>query len=62
MKKIVLLLGLLTTFSMVPAQLLKKLKDKVDNKVNKKVDDAVNGKKDDNNFSHYLLMLGKSNV
>jgi len=45
MKKIVLLLGLLTTFSIVQAQLLKKLKDKVDNTVNKKVDDATNGKK-----------------
>ena len=45
MKKIVLLLGLLTSFSIVQAQLLKKLKDKVDNTVNKKVDDATNGKK-----------------
>ena len=45
MRKIVLLLGLLTTFSIVEAQLLKKLKDKVDNTVNKKVDDATNGKK-----------------
>jgi len=45
MKKIVLLLGLLTSFSIVQAQLLKKLKDKVDNTVNKRVDDATNGKK-----------------
>jgi outer membrane protein OmpA-like peptidoglycan-associated protein len=43
MKKIVLLLGLLTTFSIVQAQLLKKLKDKVD----KTVDDATKGKKDE---------------
>ena len=47
MKKIVLLLGLLTGFSMVQAQLLKKLKDKVDKTVDKKVDDATNGKKDE---------------
>src|ERR1044072_7117758 len=47
MKKIVLLLGLLTTFSIMHAQLLKKLKDKVDKTVDKKVDDATNGKKDE---------------
>lgn len=43
MKKIVLLLGLLTTFSIVQAQLLKKIKDKVD----KTVDDATKEKKDE---------------
>ena len=47
MKKIALLLGLLTTFSIVQAQLLKKLKDKVDKTVDKKVDDATSGKKDE---------------
>jgi outer membrane protein OmpA-like peptidoglycan-associated protein len=47
MKKIVLLLGLLTTFSIVQAQLLKKLKDKVDKSVDKTVDDATKGKKDE---------------
>jgi outer membrane protein OmpA-like peptidoglycan-associated protein len=47
MKKMVLLLGLLTTFSIVQAQLLKKLKDKVDKTVDKKVDDATSGKKDE---------------
>ena len=47
MKKIVLLLGLLTNFSIVQAQLLKKLKDKVDKTVDKTVDDATKGKKDD---------------
>lgn len=46
MRKIVLLLGLLTTFSIVQAQLLKKLKDKVDKTVDKTVDDATMGKKD----------------
>ncbi|MFI5130418.1 MAG: hypothetical protein ACHQFX_10525, partial [Chitinophagales bacterium] len=43
MKKIVLLIGMLTTFSVVEAQLLKKIKDKVD----KKVDDATSGKKEE---------------
>lgn len=48
MKKIVLLLGLLLTiYSIVEAQLLKKIKDKVDKTVDKKVDDATSGKKDD---------------
>ena len=47
MKKIVLLLGLLTTFSFVQAQLLKKLKDKVDKTVDKTVDDVTKGKKDE---------------
>ena len=47
MKKIVLLLGLLTAFSIVQAQLLKKLKDKVDKTVDKTVDDATKGKKDE---------------
>jgi outer membrane protein OmpA-like peptidoglycan-associated protein len=47
MKKIVLLLGLLTTFSFVQAQLLKKLKDKVDKSVDKTVDDVTKGKKDE---------------
>jgi hypothetical protein len=38
MKKILLLLGLLfTTYSIVQAQLLKKIKDKVDKTVDKKV-------------------------
>ncbi|HEV8507739.1 MAG TPA: OmpA family protein [Chitinophagaceae bacterium] len=46
MKKILLLLGLLTTYSIVEAQLLKKLKDKVDKTVDKTVDDATKGKKD----------------
>jgi outer membrane protein OmpA-like peptidoglycan-associated protein len=48
MKKITLLLGLLTTYSIVEAQLLKKLKDKVDKTVEKKVDDATSGKKSEN--------------
>src|SRR5438045_2131529 len=48
MKKIILLATLFIAVHFTQAQLLKKLKDKVDNKVNKKVDDAVNGKKDDN--------------
>ena len=47
MKKIVLLLGLLTTFSIVQAQLLKKIKDKVDKSVDKTVDDVTKGKKDE---------------
>jgi outer membrane protein OmpA-like peptidoglycan-associated protein len=47
MKKIVLLLGLLTTYSIIEAQLLKKIKDKVDKTVEKKVDDATSGKKDE---------------
>ncbi len=47
MKKILLLLGLLATYSIVEAQLLKKLKDKVDKTVDKKVDDATSGKKDE---------------
>src|ERR1043166_8993427 len=47
MKKIGLFLGLLTTFSIMHAQLLKKLKDKDDKTVDKKVDDATNGKKDE---------------
>ena len=47
MKKVVLLLGLLTSFCIVQAQLLKKIKDKVDKTVDKKVDDATNGKKDE---------------
>jgi len=42
---------LLVTIHFTQAQLLKKLKDKVDNKVNKKVDDATSGKKDDNTNS-----------
>ena len=41
MKKIVLLIGMLTTFSVVEAQLLKKIKDKVDKKVDKTADDAT---------------------
>jgi OmpA-OmpF porin, OOP family len=41
------LLGLLTTYSIVEAQLLKKIKDKVDKTVDKTVDDATKGKKDD---------------
>jgi OOP family OmpA-OmpF porin len=52
MKKIILLLMLLVPAYFVQAQLLKKIKEKVDNKVNntvdKKVDETVNGKKDDN--------------
>ena len=52
MKKIILLLLVFACMHLAQAQLLKKLKEKVDNKVNntvdKKVDDAVNGKKDDN--------------
>src|SRR4029453_3217600 len=47
MKKIILLVGLLTTYSIVEAQLLKKIKDKVDKTVDKKVDDATSGKKDE---------------
>jgi len=47
MKKIVLLLGLFTAFSFAHAQLLKKLKDKVDKSVDKTVDDATKGKKDE---------------
>jgi len=47
MKKIVLLLGLLTTYSIMQAQLLKKIKDKVDKTVDKKVDDATAGKKEE---------------
>lgn len=46
MKKILLLLGLLTSFSIAQAQLLKKLKDKVDKTVDKTVDDATKSKKD----------------
>jgi outer membrane protein OmpA-like peptidoglycan-associated protein len=48
MKKILLLFGLLTTYSIVEAQLLKKIKDKVDKTVEKKVDDATSGKKGEN--------------
>jgi len=47
MKKIDLLLGVLTTFSFVEAQLLKKLKDKVDKSVDKTVDDVTKGKKEE---------------
>jgi len=51
MKKIFFLLVTLFCLHITQAQILKKLKEKVDNKVNntveKKVDDAVNGKKDD---------------
>src|SRR5437867_7512833 len=51
MKKLILLATLLIAVHFTQAQLLKKLKDKVDNKVNKKVDDATSGKKDDNTNS-----------
>jgi outer membrane protein OmpA-like peptidoglycan-associated protein len=47
MKKIILLLSLLTTFSIVQGQLLKKIKEKVDKKVDKTIDDSANGKKDE---------------
>jgi OmpA-OmpF porin, OOP family len=55
MKKTILLLMLLVPAYFLQAQLLKKMKEKVDNKVNntvdKKVDETVNGKKDDNSNS-----------
>src|SRR5256885_16863677 len=51
MKKLILLATLLIAVHFSQAQLLKKLKNKVDNKVNKKVDDATSGKKDDNTNS-----------
>jgi len=46
MKKITLSMVLLISFSIVDAQLLKKIKDKVDKTVDKTVDDATKGKKD----------------
>ncbi|HET9826062.1 MAG TPA: OmpA family protein [Chitinophagaceae bacterium] len=56
MKKIILLAILLIPACVIQAQLLKKIKEKVDNKVNntvdKKVDETVNGKKDDNSKSN----------
>ena len=61
MKKIVLLLGLLTTFSIVQAQLLKKLKDKVDKTVDKTVDDATKGKKDEKGSGETNENTGASN-
>jgi len=45
MKKIVLLLVMLTIFFGAQAQLLKKIKEKVDKTVDKKVDDAMSGGK-----------------
>lgn len=52
MKKIVLLMMMLIPAYLLQAQLLKKMKEKVDktvnNTVDKKTDEAVNGKKDDN--------------
>jgi OOP family OmpA-OmpF porin len=61
MKKIVLLLGLLTTFSFVQAQLLKKIKDKVDKTVDKTVDDATKGKKDKEGSGGTTETTGGSN-
>lgn len=56
MKKLMLLASMLAFAFLSQAQILKKIKEKVDNKVNstveKKVDDAVNGKKDDNTNSN----------
>src|SRR5687767_10048780 len=48
MKKIILLAILLISAHFMEAQILKKLKQKIDNKVDKTVEDAKNGKKDDN--------------
>jgi len=48
MKKLLLLATLLIAVTLTQAQLLKKLKDKVDNKINKTVDDATSGKKPEN--------------
>jgi OmpA-OmpF porin, OOP family len=52
MKKLIFLLSALACIHLTQAQILKKIKEKVDNKVNntvdKKVDDVMNGKKDDN--------------
>ena len=56
MKKIILLASVLVFTHCIQAQLLKKLKEKVDNKINgtveKKVDDATKGNKDDNSGSN----------
>ncbi len=48
MKRIFLLVSLLAIFSVAEAQLLKKIKDKVDKTVDKKMDDATKDKKDQN--------------
>jgi len=47
MKKMILLVPVLVCVYFTEAQFLKKLKEKVDNKVNKTVDDATSGKKND---------------
>jgi len=47
MKKLFLLAALFAVAHYTPAQLLKKIKEKVDNKANKTIDDASNGKKDE---------------
>jgi outer membrane protein OmpA-like peptidoglycan-associated protein len=56
MKKLIILILLLTHIHFSQGQLLKKIKEKVDSKVNntvdKKVDDAVNGKKDESSNSN----------
>src|ERR1051326_6289455 len=56
MKKLILLASVLAFTHCIQAQLLKKLKEKVDNKINgtvdKKVDDATKGSKDDNSGSN----------
>jgi OmpA-OmpF porin, OOP family len=56
MKKLILFLLVFASGHFTQAQLLKKLKEKVDNKVNntvdKKVDETTNGKKDDNSSSN----------
>jgi OmpA-OmpF porin, OOP family len=56
MKKFILLASVLAFTHCIQAQLLKKLKEKVDNKINgtvdKKVDDATKGSKDDNSGSN----------
>lgn len=44
MKKILLLITLLTNLSIIDAQVFKKLKEKIDKKVDKTVDDATKGK------------------
>jgi hypothetical protein len=61
MKKILLLLGLLTTYSIVEAQLLKKIKDKVDKTVDKTVDDATKGKKSEQGTGGTSESTGGSN-